>query len=58
MEVNSPNKSTALCSSHEYVLAEEKKFGFRDNGKRREEERNSVGLNQHGMNQKTAHLSV
>lgn len=35
-----------------------KKFGFKDNGKRREEARNSVGLNQHGMNQKTAHLSI
>lgn len=35
-----------------------KKFGFKDYGKRREEARNSVGLNQHGMNQKTAHLSI
>lgn len=58
MEVNNPNKSNALCSSYEYALADKKKkFGFKDNGKR-EEERNSVGLNQHGMNQKTAHLSV
>lgn len=58
MEVSSPNKSTDLCSSHEYALAEEKKSGLRDNSKRREEERNSVGLNQCGMNQKPAYLSV
>lgn len=38
MEVNSLNNSPALCSSHEYVLAEKKKFGFRDNGKRRGKE--------------------
>lgn len=25
MEVNNPNKSNALCSSYEYVLADEKK---------------------------------
>lgn len=60
MEVNDPNKSNALCSSYEHVLADEKKIWIQRKWqeKRREEERNSVVLNQHGMNQKTVHLSV
>lgn len=62
MEVNDPNKSNALCASYEHVLADEKKNldskKMAREEKRREEEGNSVGLNQHGMNQKTVHLSV